>query len=298
MSANPDYYSENGRKISLEDAMNELYFTEVEMAILFEAKKRSDTLTTMENRAFAIFQGNTAERMSDPEQARKMLFSDEYHYQKARIMKKIDEFFNLLDERTKKEVLRAAMYRNRHLLIAMLLSTVLFGLCLIGFLYFRKVIVGPLKKLTHWIDAMHDGTYCFDDSHYKNDEIGMVANAFSSMATQVSDSMKNLKHLSRTDPLTKISNRIALDEALVNEINRFERYENPCAVIMLDIDHFKRVNDNFGHNVGDKILIEFSTLLTKMIRKTDTLGRWGGEEFLIIAPNLNLESGKKFCRSY
>jgi len=295
MCGTKDYYSEPGMKISLENSMKVLHFTELEMSILFEAKKRSDTLTSMESRAFAIFQGITDESMPDPELARKLLFSDEYHYQKASIMKKIDEFFNLLDNRTKQDVERAALLRNRYLLIALVLSFTLSGLCLIGFLYFRNVIVEPLKNLTRWITAMQDGTYDFDDSHYRNDEIGMVANAFSVMATQVSESISNLKYLSRTDSLTKISNRIALDEALLHEINRFERYEIPCAVIMLDIDHFKRINDKFSHSVGDKILIEISNLLTQMVRKTDALGRWGGEEFLIIAPNLSLQQGRQFA---
>lgn len=98
-----------------------------------------------------------------------------------------------------------------------------------------------------------------------------------------------LEVLSITDRLTQLHNREKLDEVLEAEIIRAERYQTRFGVIMLDIDFFKQVNDAHGHQAGDAVLIELSGILKGSSRKTDIVGRWGGEEFLIICPNTENE---------
>jgi diguanylate cyclase (GGDEF)-like protein len=83
-------------------------------------------------------------------------------------------------------------------------------------------------------------------------------------------------------------NRRKLDEALAQECARAQRTQSPLTVIMADIDKFKSVNDTHGHQVGDQMLIEFAGILQRRVRKVDTVGRWGGEEFLILCPDTNL----------
>ncbi|MBN2781657.1 MAG: diguanylate cyclase [Campylobacterales bacterium] len=100
--------------------------------------------------------------------------------------------------------------------------------------------------------------------------------------TELYEAMELIKKQSVTDKLTQLYNRIKLDEVLENELNRFKRYKTIFSIIMVDIDFFKSVNDTYGHNVGDKVLIEISNILLEHTRKTDIVGRWGGEEFLII----------------
>jgi len=95
---------------------------------------------------------------------------------------------------------------------------------------------------------------------------------------------KLLEQLSVTDHLTAIYNRVKLDEALENEITRAKRYPSTFGVIMLDIDLFKQVNDMHGHQVGDDVLIEMANILKSYSREVDIIGRWGGEEFLVISP--------------
>jgi diguanylate cyclase (GGDEF)-like protein/PAS domain S-box-containing protein len=97
-----------------------------------------------------------------------------------------------------------------------------------------------------------------------------------------------LKKLSRTDQLTQIYNRMHIDEILQTQYYRFNRSHEVCSIILVDIDYFKLVNDEYGHIVGDKILIEFADLMKNSIRAGDVIGRWGGEEFLIILPHTNL----------
>jgi len=91
-----------------------------------------------------------------------------------------------------------------------------------------------------------------------------------------------LESLSRTDMLTQLNNRGYWEECLSQEFMRFHRSKQPCTLIMFDIDHFKKVNDTYGHQAGDEVIRVSSQLLRDSIRQTDTAGRYGGEEFGII----------------
>ncbi len=86
------------------------------------------------------------------------------------------------------------------------------------------------------------------------------------------------------DKLTQIFNRRKLEAIIETEIERAKRYNSPLSLIMLDIDDFKRVNDTYGHQVGDNVLKELANILKNNIRLSDTAGRWGGEEFMIVVP--------------
>lgn len=99
---------------------------------------------------------------------------------------------------------------------------------------------------------------------------------------------KYAEELSITDQLTQLYNRSYLDKILHKEITRFQRYGTLMSVIMIDIDYFKEVNDLYGHLAGDTVLIEIAKILKSNIRTTDTLGRWGGEEFMIICADNSL----------
>lgn len=98
-----------------------------------------------------------------------------------------------------------------------------------------------------------------------------------------------LELLAITDRLTGICNRLKLDEVFEHECGRSKRYGINFSVILMDIDHFKRVNDTYGHQVGDMVLLQMADLLTVQLREVDVPGRWGGEEFLIICPETDGE---------
>lgn len=101
---------------------------------------------------------------------------------------------------------------------------------------------------------------------------------------------EELKRVSTIDSLTGIYNRLKLDEILKYEIQQAERYQGQLSLIMIDIDHFKRINDNFGHLTGDKILLQFTQVIKEGIRSVDSFGRWGGEEFMLICPSIDIEN--------
>lgn len=98
-----------------------------------------------------------------------------------------------------------------------------------------------------------------------------------------------LQEIAVTDGLTNLFNRRKLDEMLSYESEKVNRYKTFFGVILLDIDRFKHINDNYGHMVGDQVLIHLAKILSDNTRAVDTVGRWGGEEFLIICPQVDLE---------
>ncbi|OJX71873.1 diguanylate cyclase [Magnetospirillum sp. 64-120] len=141
------------------------------------------------------------------------------------------------------------------------------------------------------------------------DELGELTQAFNGMTLEIKASYEQLRQhaehlehqvaertreleqknhelqrISVTDRLTGIYNRTKLDQVLASEHLRQERSGRPFGLILLDIDHFKRINDSFGHPVGDVVLVQTANILSTSVRATDTVGRWGGEEFLIVCP--------------
>ncbi|MDC7227547.1 MAG: GGDEF domain-containing protein [Spirochaetales bacterium] len=106
---------------------------------------------------------------------------------------------------------------------------------------------------------------------------------------------QELREQTIRDGLTGLYNRRKLDEVFGEVCMKAARYENDFSVIMIDLDHFKSVNDNYGHHVGDTVLVEFSRILENNIRDVDVCGRWGGEEFLIICQETVLESAIGFA---
>jgi diguanylate cyclase (GGDEF)-like protein len=106
---------------------------------------------------------------------------------------------------------------------------------------------------------------------------------------------RQVLQVSRKDQLTGLYNRTAISELFKAEIERSRRYDQPLAAIMMDIDHFKRVNDRYGHDAGDRVLAKIGSILSFNLRKPDAVGRWGGEEFLIIAPGDDLVAAEQLA---
>lgn len=115
------------------------------------------------------------------------------------------------------------------------------------------------------------------------------------VTSELEASMHEITKLSITDSLTQLVNRIRLDRVLDEQIELANRYQTPFAIILLDVDHFKQVNDTYGHLVGDDVLVRLAQILMTNTRSVDVVGRWGGEEFLIIAPNTGIDEAANFA---
>lgn len=107
-----------------------------------------------------------------------------------------------------------------------------------------------------------------------------------------------LEMLATTDPLTGLANRRQLLAAIDREISRSDRYGHPFSVILMDVDFFKSLNDSFGHDAGDSVLLQIAAMLGEHSRKSDMAGRWGGEEFLMVCPETDLESAANLAELF
>jgi len=178
-------------------------------------------------------------------------------------------------------------------------------------LYFAKIIVKPIFALLNESNKIKNRDY---DKVVKIDssslEVSLLSNSFFNMAKSIHEHQhlleqkinertkelhlknKELLKLSITDKLTGLYNRLKLDNVLQENMDRAFRYNTIFSVIIIDIDFFKNINDTFGHQVGDDVLKESAKLLKNNIRKVDLIGRWGGEEFLIVCPQTPLSGAK------
>ena len=103
------------------------------------------------------------------------------------------------------------------------------------------------------------------------------------------------RSLAERDALTRIANRYRLEKCLLEECDRAERFRVPLALVAMDIDDFKPVNDRYGHGVGDQTLIGVAERLESCVRTTDLLARWGGDEFMVVLPASNLDTAKELA---
>jgi diguanylate cyclase (GGDEF)-like protein len=109
------------------------------------------------------------------------------------------------------------------------------------------------------------------------------------------EALESLAEANHRDGLTGIYNRRFLEEAIAKEFNRTHRYGGATSLVMLDIDHFKSINDTHGHLAGDEVLRTTAKRLTEIMRRTDTLGRYGGEEFGILLPETTMDGAMTFA---
>lgn len=127
----------------------------------------------------------------------------------------------------------------------------------------------------------------------KNDIIGYVSTGKDVTLETLMN--QEIQRIATIDQLTGIYNRHKFEELFILETERSRRFSQPLSLILIDIDHFKEVNDTYGHDVGDEVLKTLSDIVQEHIRKIDIFARWGGEEFLVLSPNTDLENVQKLA---
>jgi len=114
-------------------------------------------------------------------------------------------------------------------------------------------------------------------------------------ATATMNQRRKLKKMTQQDPLTKVGNRCAMEEAIVIALEEHQNAQKPMCALMIDIDHFKEINDTRGHQIGDKVLISIAEIIEHNVRTSESVYRYGGEEFLVIAKDMSLSDAERLA---
>lgn len=176
-----------------------------------------------------------------------------------------------------------------------MIRNVVIGSTLLGFLLAAitatlliRSIMRPLKRAVGHFRDIAQGNLDEDIAVSGKDEIGQVLGALATMQGKLKVIISELDLLASTDKLTGSWNRRRLEETVKSEMDRLKRYGHPLCLMVLDIDYFKKINDRYGHGTGDFVLIELAALVRESLRTSDSLTRWGGEEFIVLCPNTTL----------
>ena len=132
-----------------------------------------------------------------------------------------------------------------------------------------------------------------NDNHIENDLLQDLVRRYVDLNHRLKDTLVEVEKLSNTDQLTGLNNRHYFVKAFERERRRYERYGDLFTLIMFDLDHFKLVNDHYGHDIGDEVLKKTAYLTRICFRDVDIIARWGGEEFIVLISDTDLEEGLK-----
>lgn len=270
-------------KQSLKQEMKNLPFSSYEVSKLQNSEHNSNDLVELELKAFKAMKNN------EQSIAIGLLNSKEYDKAKEKIMYPIDEFLVSLEQRTNKII---EVYTQD---IETLFQQI-YALFIIGFLLFLGVIIlvmkkilRPIENLTQTILSFQKGEEGIKEQLFYNDEVGLMTQQFFAMKKKMDDDYMHIKELSLTDPLTKIGNRRMFFELSEELCKISKRDKESVSLLMLDIDHFKKVNDVYGHMVGDEVLKFLVKELKHNLRESDIVARYGGEEFIVLMPRTEIE---------
>jgi diguanylate cyclase (GGDEF)-like protein len=222
----------------------------------------------------------------DPHAAQKMQTFDQLLGETQNL---IEEFYHHADQ----EIREAQGQVNKiktlsHVIVTAMLAVGLALAVLIG-LGLSRSILRPVQLLTSGSAKLAKGHLHHRVEMDRGDEFGTLADAFNHMAEELEKIHLTLNQLSFQDELTGLDNRRQFQNDLNEEIQRALRYKRSFALALIDVDHFKRVNDHFGHPAGDCVLREVGKGLRATLRDNDRLARIGGEEFAVILPEVTLD---------
>jgi diguanylate cyclase (GGDEF)-like protein len=238
----------------------------------------------MEKQAFKLAEANMRS------EAIALMSSKKYLKAKESIMLPIDKFLQSIETSTNARI----NYCNNQVdsIYNKIFMTIAFGISFFILIIFilRKKLLIPIASLSEAITAYELGKELKKPTIYYDDELGLMTKKFYYMKERLDERFEAITQLSLTDPLTQIKNRRAFFELGDDYLRLASRYSHSLSLFILDIDFFKNVNDTYGHIVGDEILKHLVNTIAISLRQTDLFARFGGEEFIVLLPETNLNN--------
>ena len=204
-----------------------------------------------------------------------------HHY---RALEKLEQVHTLAQQEMNAQLAYAISLRRKIRIGAGLVFAVGLGIAIAVGTALARSVLTPLRGLEKGAQRFGAGDLSSRVRPIGNDELAQLAGTFNAMADKLAQSQALLRELSTHDSLTGLLNYRELHRQLADEAERSRRYGRPFSLVMLDIDHFKAVNDTYGHLAGDKALRALAALIRQEVRPTDVVARYGGEEFVLVLP--------------
>jgi len=288
----------SGQTIALLQQMREAGFTEEEFAKLALAKANSDALTSTEFAAMKLVESTIPTTEANRSKAILMLHDTAYHQAKAAIMAPINEFANMSEQRT----LDLVHTRENAAMLARLLF-IFFGL-LLFFMLLRAYRIshvtlgGSVDELQARIARLGSGDFLSTFPVAKGMENSVMSwlSATQIELSQIDAARKaaedKIHNLAFYDSLTNLPNRRLLNDRLTQVMALSKHSGRYAALMFLDLDNFKSLNDTHGHDVGDLLLIAVAHRISRCVREMDTVARFGGDEFVVVLGELDMDQAK------
>lgn len=210
-------------------------------------------------------------------------------YEKNISLEKNGEYIGKLKIEFNMDEITKDIYIEKNYLLLILIFQAVIALGIV-YLILKNKVLNPVKRLIVQAKLLSSKILDEEFKWEQKDEIGDLGTMLDETRISLKKMFQDIEDKLIFDNLTQAYNRNGFETIFENETVRCHRYHHPLSVIMFDIDHFKNVNDTYGHLVGDNILKHISEVISSHIRKSDYLVRWGGEEFLVITPETSFEN--------
>lgn len=195
---------------------------------------------------------------------------------------KLEELYNLTYPEITVELDSARAIKQKAYLVNLLISVFGIGIAIATAMLLARSVILPVHVLKFGAGQIGNGNLSYRVTVTTPDELGQLAATFNDMAEKLEKSRQELIYLSTHDPLTGLFNRNEFHRRLQEEIEHSKRYGHSIALLIMDVDYFKSVNDTYGHQTGDELLKQVTKIILGQVRVVDHIARYGGEEFIII----------------
>ena len=293
---------EAGRQASLLDLMRRAGITEEEFSQLERAKQNSDALTAIEFAAMALVETPGPNMPERRQMASQMLHDGVYEQAKLDIMRPIATFHELMDQRTRNEVRDAMQTATLMRLLVMGLGVAVLVALWSSLRKLRALLGGTPDQVHAHIARIGQGNFRDDiviPAGMQDSVLGWLRQTQQQlykldMARR--ETSQQLAQLADFDPLTGLPNRRLLQDRVDTALNHAHRHGEPLALMYLDLDRFKNINDTLGHHLGDDLLVQVAQRLKSLLRDEDTVCRHGGDEFVILCPGTDAAGAAQVAR--